>query len=235
MKKKTDKQRLFEVMSRLDKTFKRKLNEETDKGMEIVYTFKNEAITKTLQDPNSKTYTYPVHILKGDPKYGEKYGGLILSISNTPGAWYVDTLMESPVRRSDYIYIDAGQGWACVNWDVIMGELEQWLSEYEKSVEYEEPSDPEVGHNEYLKQSDQLKSFDDDSVEDKTLNEVEPIGKEITLYELFQKNILSDQELLEIGKTPDLNKIIVVDQGEGIEEVQTYYGEGGWRTKTYPA
>ena len=164
MKNKTDQQRLFEVMGRLDKTFKPKLNEEMDKGMEIIHTFKNEAITKILKDPNSKTHTYPIHILKGDPKYAEKYDGLILSISNTPGYWYVDTLMESPVRRSDYIYIDGGQEWACVNWDKIMNELQRWLQDNKKSADYEEPTDPDVGHYEYLKKSNQLKSFDDDSL-----------------------------------------------------------------------
>jgi len=35
--------------------------------------------------------------------------------------------------------------------------------------EYPEPPDPEQGHQDYLQKSDQLKSFDDDSVQDPTI------------------------------------------------------------------
>jgi len=36
------------------------------------------------------------------------------------------------------------------------------------------------------------------------------MGIDITLYELFQMNLLSDDELIQIGKTKNMNKIILV-------------------------
>lgn len=54
------------------------------------------------------------------------------------------------------------------------------------------------------------------------------MGKEISLYELFQLDILRDADLLEIGKKPYLEKIILVEN-----KVQILYGNGGWLFSEY--
>jgi len=52
----------------------------------------------------------------------------------------------------------------------------------------------------------------------------------ISLYQLFQMNILSDKDLLEIGKKPLLKGIIVVNE---TGKVQIMYGDEGWLYKDY--
>lgn len=56
------------------------------------------------------------------------------------------------------------------------------------------------------------------------------MGEEITLYELFQLKVLRDEDLLSIGKTLDLVRIILIrDQ----LKVQIFYGQDGWLMRTY--
>lgn len=55
------------------------------------------------------------------------------------------------------------------------------------------------------------------------------MGKEVTLYDLFQMNVLSDKDLLKIGKTANLNRIIIVydwyPYDNKIKCVQIHYNE----------
>lgn len=42
----------------------------------------------------------------------------VLKIGNTPGQWYVSTLLEDMDRK--WIAIDSGQGWSCTNINAII-------------------------------------------------------------------------------------------------------------------
>ena len=63
----------------------------------------------------------------------------------------------------------------------VMGRLDKTFKPKlnEEVEDYEEPSDPEEGHDEYLKQSNQLKSFDDDSVLNEENRPLHQIAREI--------------------------------------------------------
>lgn len=128
----------------LAKRFKKGIDEATDRGSEIIYTFKTNAITEIQDSPNGKKYTHPVYLIKGEPKYAPIYDGVVLSISDTPGAWYVDTLMEGRSRYSDIIYIDFGQKWICSNWSEIMRELQEWISANEAGEREAIDENPEI-------------------------------------------------------------------------------------------
>jgi hypothetical protein len=119
----------------LAKRFKKGIDEETDKGREIIYTFKTDAITETMGDPNKKQYRHPVHLIEGTMKYTPTYNGVVLSISDTPGSWYVDTLMEGDAKYNNIMYIDFGAKWICSNWSEIMKELNEWISNSENIQE----------------------------------------------------------------------------------------------------
>lgn len=110
----------------LAKRFKKGIDENIG-TRETIYTFKTNAITKTLGD-SDKEYTHPVHLIQGNPKYAPIYDGIVLSIDGTPGSWYVDNLMEGSTKNSNYIYIDMGAKWICSNWSEIMRELREWIS-----------------------------------------------------------------------------------------------------------
>jgi len=65
-----------------------KIFENKDRGKEIIYTFKNKAITYS----GEKVYYYNVNIIYNDnSSMGYDY---ILSIQGTPGSWYIKTLLE---------------------------------------------------------------------------------------------------------------------------------------------
>lgn len=57
------------------------------------------------------------------------------------------------------------------------------------------------------------------------------MGEEITFYELFQRNVLTDKDLLDIGKKPQLKKIYIISPD--YDRVQIHYGEDGWLFKEY--
>ena len=61
-------------------------------------------------------YEYTVY-LEMDPK-DKKW---VLHVEDTPGHWYMSTLMESPELRST-ISLDFGQRWDVINFDEIMAE-----------------------------------------------------------------------------------------------------------------
>lgn len=101
-----------------------KTYEEKSKGEEIVYTFKTKA--------KADIYEYDVHLLQGDPKYDEtngySYSGLILSIDNTPGSWYVSTFLHyHPNKTHNKIIIDGGNNWVVENGLEIEKELKEWI------------------------------------------------------------------------------------------------------------
>lgn len=49
----------------------------------------------------------------------------ILRILNTPGSWYMSTLLESHNHWQYGIAIDLGQGWYCTNFREVMDEAKQ--------------------------------------------------------------------------------------------------------------
>jgi hypothetical protein len=107
------------------------INEITERGREVIYEFKTDAITETMGSRDGKQYRHPVYLIEGNPKYAPIYNGVVLSISDTPGSWYVDTLMEGNARHSNIMYIDFGAKWICSNWSEIMKELNEWISNNE--------------------------------------------------------------------------------------------------------
>jgi len=112
----------------LAKRFKKGIDEMTERGEEVIYKFKTDAITETMDSRDGKQYTHPVYLIAGNPKYAPIYNGVVLSISETPGSWYVDTLMEGNTKYSNIMYIDYGAKWICSNWSEIMKELNEWVS-----------------------------------------------------------------------------------------------------------
>jgi len=92
-----------------------KIYEATDRGEEIIYTLKTQAISTSV----SNTYKYNVNILETEDIGHGKY---TLSIETTPGCWYVSTLMENDRRYSKSFSIQ-GDDWLCENWRDIMKEL----------------------------------------------------------------------------------------------------------------
>jgi len=121
------------------------LNEAQDKGKEIVYTFNTKAQTEELKyrDRGEKVYEHPVHIIKGERLRDDKFNGLILSIQDTPGSWYLETLVDGYGGRPSALNynemaIDGGAKWYCTNWSEIAAELKQWLAERDKGSELDE-------------------------------------------------------------------------------------------------
>lgn len=109
--------------------------EEIDKGKNIVYTFKNKAISGTHGQ-----YKYIIYLLQGDPKYdktnGYSYNGLVLSINGTPASWYVSTFLHYNEDYGDYATIDGGSQWTVTNMINIRRELLDWIkNEYPKYKE----------------------------------------------------------------------------------------------------
>ena len=89
----------------------------TDKGQKILYTLKTKA-----KDNHGKEHT--VHILQGKKLKDDKYDGKTLSISGTPGQWYLDTLLadDRDITRDLSIY---GNDWILKNqFDVLTEVLE---------------------------------------------------------------------------------------------------------------
>jgi hypothetical protein len=112
----------------LAKRFKKGIDEMTERGSEVIFKFKTDAITETMGSRDGKQYRHPVYLIEGNPKYAPIYNGVVLSISDTPGSWYVDTLMEGNTKNSNIMYIDYGAKWICSNWSEIMIELNEWVS-----------------------------------------------------------------------------------------------------------
>lgn len=99
------------------------------KGHDIVYTFKEKAISYSDED-RSVVYKYTVHLLQGNNKYdlsnGHSYNGLIISIEDTPGSWYVSTYLHYTENdRLDYGSINGD--WLYYNKINIKKELVDWI------------------------------------------------------------------------------------------------------------
>jgi hypothetical protein len=95
----------------------------TDKGDQIVHTL-------TVKAKSNSKHEYPVHITQGKKLRGDyQFKGLILSIEDTPGSWYIDTLFNfSTPPAISYPEISIhGRDWLCVNWQEVMKELRTWL------------------------------------------------------------------------------------------------------------
>jgi len=95
-----------------------KIFEKTDKGKEIIYTFK----TKSISYVGNKTYEHDIYITEGKSSF-------ILSISTTPGSWYVETLLEGDTTQPRLSI--QGNDWYCDNWQDVMEELLEILPELE--------------------------------------------------------------------------------------------------------
>lgn len=107
------------------------LSEAMDKGKPIIYTFKTEALTGDwirMNDANLRSSS--VHLIQGKALRGDPFGGVILSIQDTPGSWYVDTIVGEegkPAAIHDRTIQINGPHWICTNWQDIMGELKLWI------------------------------------------------------------------------------------------------------------
>jgi len=126
--KKGDLEETYGTPDPLGSNMAKQISEITERGKEVIYEFKTDAITEIQDSRDGKQYRHPVYLIGGDPKYAPIYNGVVLSINNTPGSWYVDTLMEGNARNSNIMYIDFGQKWICSNWSEIMKELNEWIS-----------------------------------------------------------------------------------------------------------
>ena len=104
-----------------------KTYESQSKGRDIIYTFNAKARTLT----EFGKYEYTVHLLQGNSKVdnndGYSYDGLVISIDDTPGSWFVSTFLHynSILNISDKINIDGS--WTCTNRREIREELLEWL------------------------------------------------------------------------------------------------------------
>lgn len=106
--------------------------QKTDKGNKILYSFKKMAQSKdTVWGQKDDFSTHKVYLTQGEPIGKDPFNGVILSISGTPGAWYVDTLYnfdkDSPAINYDTMSINGS--WRCTNWSKIMDELKVWIKE----------------------------------------------------------------------------------------------------------
>lgn len=90
-----------------------KIFEKQDKGEEVVYTLNTKAISEG-------EYEYNVNITKANDKY-------VLSIENTPGSWYLETLLDEPnALYFDTLSID-GNDWKIGNWREVAKELKELI------------------------------------------------------------------------------------------------------------
>jgi len=132
------------------KSMAKPMNEITERGKEVIYKFKTDAITETMGSRDGKQYSHPVYLIEGNPKYAPIYNGVVLSINNTPGSWYVDTLMEGDAKNNDIMYIDYGAKWICSNWSEIMKELNEWTSNNKNDgIPMEKPMNEKVSNENY--------------------------------------------------------------------------------------
>jgi hypothetical protein len=115
-----------ELKTIIKEQIKSAIKEETEKGDEIVYKLKTKA-------ESGKDHVYDVYITQGKALRNDPYKGLVVSISDTPGAWYIDTLMEDRIRRYSQINIH-GRDWVCTNFDDVMDEVEEWLKKNNMNI-----------------------------------------------------------------------------------------------------
>jgi hypothetical protein len=93
-----------------------------DKGNEIVHTFETQVIDDKLRK-------HIVHITQGKLlKSQERFNGLILSIEDTPGAWYIETLYTFHGEDSlNWERHSIWGNWECINWREVMNELKDYV------------------------------------------------------------------------------------------------------------
>lgn len=112
--------------------FKQFVNEsKLDKGRTIIYQFNTQAITRdTKWNKKDDFSTHNVYLTRGEKLKDDKFNGVILSIEDTPGSWYVDTLYEFHNPPAiEYNTMSISGNWICTNWGEIMSELKKWVSE----------------------------------------------------------------------------------------------------------
>ena len=88
-------------------------------------------LASVLADPDTKTVKLRT---AAETRSGNRYsvyliddpGGVVLRISDTPGSWYVRSLLDGGL--SPETYIDYGQGWLWVNVHEVFDELRQLAS-----------------------------------------------------------------------------------------------------------
>lgn len=112
-------------MGRIIKTFENFSDPKMDKGKEIIYTFTKQAITSENGD---KEFKHNVYLIKGKALKDDKFGGIILSVEDTPGSWYLDTIFNYS-SSLNYDTMSINGDWVCVNWKEIMTELKSWVFE----------------------------------------------------------------------------------------------------------
>ena len=83
-----------------------------------------EKKTLRTQARDNHGHTYVVELwLKNTPSRGKKW---VLQIRNTPGSWYMSTLLEGNYNeKNSKIWIDFGQNWLCSNFGEVMAEAKE--------------------------------------------------------------------------------------------------------------
>jgi len=104
-------------------------NTKLDKGKEIIYTFKVKAESSSPSYNNIPSQN--IFLTKGKPIGEDRFNGVILSIENTPGSWYLETLyFFSHPSAIDYDTMSINGEWRCTNWIEIMNELKHWVHKW---------------------------------------------------------------------------------------------------------
>lgn len=100
---------------------------ELHKGNKIIGKLKTKAIHINRRWDRKKSES-DVFITQGC-LIDKQFKGLILSIDDTPGAWYIDTLFHWGEPAIHYNEISINGNWICINWQEIVSELKIWLKE----------------------------------------------------------------------------------------------------------
>lgn len=74
-----------------------------------------ESVTLPSSAVDNHGHAYVVKIEAGDPHFGP-----VLHVKNTPGRWFLKTLLDGRPRAR--IAIDCGQHWIVDNFDAVMAE-----------------------------------------------------------------------------------------------------------------
>ncbi|MEY2714896.1 MAG: hypothetical protein RIT24_1239 [Planctomycetota bacterium] len=77
-----------------------------------------QSVTLPSSAVDNHGHAYTVTIETGDPHFGP-----VLHVKNTPGRWFLKTLLDGRPRAR--IAIDCGQHWIVDNFDAVMAEAMQ--------------------------------------------------------------------------------------------------------------
>jgi hypothetical protein len=95
------------------KTLKTQAKDNHGYSYKVVLRFEEKQIGQTIDLATGKWHNAPCH----------KW---VLSIENTPGKWYMSTLLESD-KYSSGISLDFGQNWNCDNFQEVLNEAKELI------------------------------------------------------------------------------------------------------------